>query len=160
MARALRHDTDHAQAFDRALLLEGINDLLRAIAKVITANNLSELVGIIAIREGDRKVSACDQVQDRGYRFCVFVRNGLEGRSDNTARSLIESTVNIIELILIHIGELFAQAIPTVRVLYLILAPSEDRVEFISGKIKVLHGNYLSGHGRVALADLPFAFPH
>lgn len=123
---------------------------------------LNSLIREENIRKGDRKIRAGDTLQEKIDRFCFFVTDQCRRRSsNNTRRTLIESAVHLVKKIFIHIhGELVTQTIPTGRVLRFAFAPSEDLVEFVSGKVELSHDRYLSIGGRVALADLPFAFPH
>lgn len=158
MARALRHDTDHAQAFNRALLLEGVDDLLRAIAKVIAFVVLKVFSREISIRKRDRKISVSDQAQDTRNNFCLFTIDLLSDIVDDTRRTLIEARINLVEQILVHIGELCAQAIPTAGMLHGVLIQPEDRVEFISGEIVVLHDNTFQVMGGLPLRICPLPF--
>lgn len=160
MARALRHNSDNAQAFNCALLLEGIDDLLRAIPNVIVAKTFRLFVGIISIGEGDREVRACDQGQDEISDLCFFVRYLFSRVVDNTRRAFLERTINLIKLFIAHIAKLFTQEVVAIRMLHVALIKSKHCAELVGGKIELSHDRYLSIGGRVALADLPFAFPH
>ncbi len=155
MARALCHDTDHAQALNCAFLFEGVDDLLRTIPKIHTPTIRRFLIREISIREGDRKLTACNQGKNEINDLRFFVRYLLSRVVDNTRRTLIESTINLVKLILLHIGKLVAKGVPTIRVLHIILIQTEDRVEFVSGEIVALHGNTFQVVGGLPLRSCP-----
>ena len=155
MARALRHDTDHAQAFNCALLFEGVNDFLRTIPKIHTPTIRRFLIREISIREGDRKLTACNQGKNEINDLCFSVCDLLRGVVDNTRRTLIEGAIDFVELLIAHIAKLLTQEVVAIRVLYTELIQIKHCVKVFSGEIVALHGNTFQSVGGLPLRGCP-----
>lgn len=110
------------------------------------------------IGKGHGKISISERIQDDANGFRLIYRNTLRS-ADNTARSLIKSTVHLIKLFVQHIAELFTQEVVTIRVLHVALIKSKHCVELVSGEIELVsHDDTFQSVGGLPLRICPLPF--